>query len=74
MRTKHEATAKSNATGWHSLTARELHAGIFEFNGWGLHDVCAARVLKASGTDHHCYYASKQAAGLPVAGITWAGF
>jgi hypothetical protein len=41
LRTKHKAIAKSNATGWYSLTARELHTGVFEFSDWGLHDVRA---------------------------------
>jgi hypothetical protein len=31
FRAKHEATAKTNATGWYSLTAKELHAGAFKF-------------------------------------------
>jgi hypothetical protein len=31
LRTKHEATAKTNATGWYLLTAIERHAGMFEF-------------------------------------------
>ena len=47
MRTKRKAIAKSNATGWHLLSARELHTGIFQFNDWGLHDVRATCRFKA---------------------------